>query len=698
MGEPSPWKSSSDQPTQRLDSWKEIAAHFNRDVTTVQRWEKREGMPVHRHQHDRAGSIYAFTAELDAWARGRNVRPENVRDNANVNINDVASPSAVTPASPLGSALPASHTHWRLILPLAALIALLAIAVSFWIKKTEYFWRSPIADARLQTVTDFEGVEQAAAVSRDGHLIAFLSDRDGQTDVWVTQVGSNQFHNLTRGSFPELANPSLRTLGFSPDGSLVTFWSRKPDGSKTGDISIWAVPTLGGQPRPYLAGVAEFAWSPDGSRLAYHTPGPGDPLFVTDGSPQAKAPPIFTAPAGIHAHFPSWSPDNAFIYFVQGSLPDKLDIWRIRPGGGTPERITSHNSRVIYPVLFDRRTLLYLASDPDGAGPWLYSMDVERRIPHRLTSGLDRYTSLAASADGHRLVLATARPKGTLWRLRIPDSASDSPAGSPSEASAPVRISPTTGTGFSPRLGPNYLLYVSATGASESIWKSVNGNATELWSGPDAQVIGGPAIAPDRQRIAFSVRQHGQTFLYVMQSDGTNARIVTDSLDLEGDPAWAPDGRSITSAANDHGVPHLFHVPLDGSPPTVFVKEYSVDPAWSPDGRFLVYSGPDIGTTFPVKAVTADAAAVPVPALTLTRGARHLVFLAASRGLVFLKGEIQHKNLWLVDLETGAERQLTNLTPDFDIRDFDVSPDGREVVLERVQEHSDVVLLDLPQS
>lgn len=55
----------------RLDSWKEIAAHLNRDVTTVQRWEKREGMPVHRHLHDRMGSVYAFISELDAWQRAR---------------------------------------------------------------------------------------------------------------------------------------------------------------------------------------------------------------------------------------------------------------------------------------------------------------------------------------------------------------------------------------------------------------------------------------------------------------------------------------------------------------------------------------------------------------------------------------------------------------------------------------------------
>jgi hypothetical protein len=61
------------------------------------------------------------------------------------------------------------------------------------------------------------------------------------------------------------------------------------------------------------------------------------------------------------------------------------------------------------------------------------------------------------------------------------------------------------------------------------------------------------------------------------------------------------------------------------------------------------------------------------------------------------RGEIQHKNLWLVDLETGVERQLTNLPADFDIRDFDISPDGGEVILERAQERSDVALLDLLQ-
>jgi len=675
MGDPPHATAPAKPPEDRLDSWKEIAAYLNRDVTTVQRWEKRERMPVHRHLHDRIGSVYASRAELDGWSRSRNLTP--------VQEPEASVSATLTPPRP-------GSTRWKPVLSVTAVVIALVVAAIVWMQRTEYFWRSPIADANFQAITDFDGVEQAAAVSRDGHFVAFLSERDGPMDVWVTQVGSGQFHNLTHGSAQELVNPSVRTLGFSPDGAQVTFWVRKQNASNSGDISIWAVPVLGGEPKPYLEGVAEFDWSHDGSRLAYHTPGPGDPLFVSDGSRRADDRPIFTAPAGLHSHFPLWSPDARFIYIVQGFLPDRLDIWRLSSAGGPPERITSHTGRVTHPVLLDRHTLMYLATDPDGSGPWLYTMDVAHRIPHRLSSGPDRYTSLAASADGRRLVVTLARPKRTLWRLRIDDPSAKS--------SAAVAISLTTSTGFSPRQGPDYLLYVSANGASESIWKLANGTSTELWNGKGAQVLGGPSISPDGRCIAFSVRQQGRTLLYAMQADGSSARVVADSLDLQGDPAWAPDGLSITTAVNDNGTPHLCRVPANGGAPIIFVQEYSVDPVWSPDGRFVAYSGPDIGTTFAVKAVTADATPHPLPALTLTRGARRFAFMPGGRrSLVLLQGEIQHKNLWLIDLETGVQRQLTNLPPDFDIRDFDISPDGHEVVMERVQERSDVVMLDLPR-
>lgn len=58
-------------PADRLDSWKEIASFLRRDVRTVQRWEKKEGLPVYRHQHEKLGSVYAYRPELTAWFTGR---------------------------------------------------------------------------------------------------------------------------------------------------------------------------------------------------------------------------------------------------------------------------------------------------------------------------------------------------------------------------------------------------------------------------------------------------------------------------------------------------------------------------------------------------------------------------------------------------------------------------------------------------
>src|SRR6202790_3212345 len=62
------------QQEDRLDSWKKIASYLKRDVSTVQRWERRESMPVHRHLHDKQGSVFAFRSELDAWWESRRAR------------------------------------------------------------------------------------------------------------------------------------------------------------------------------------------------------------------------------------------------------------------------------------------------------------------------------------------------------------------------------------------------------------------------------------------------------------------------------------------------------------------------------------------------------------------------------------------------------------------------------------------------
>ena len=76
MSEPVPIDRRSPPEVDRLESWKEIASYLGREVRTVQGWEKNEGLPIHRHQHARQGSVYAFRSELDAWREARKQSPE----------------------------------------------------------------------------------------------------------------------------------------------------------------------------------------------------------------------------------------------------------------------------------------------------------------------------------------------------------------------------------------------------------------------------------------------------------------------------------------------------------------------------------------------------------------------------------------------------------------------------------------------
>src|ERR1700761_2815193 len=155
MGEPSVGLPPSERPLDdQLDSWKEIASYLKRDVTTVQRWEKREGMPVHRHLHDKIGSVYAFRVELDAWTHSRNLRAaeEEARSDAPL-------------SSPLPQAgLPTSDSsaRWKFVLFFVALASTLAIAVIVWFQR-QHYQRHPKSAEPSQTAIS-GGAQQASAL------------------------------------------------------------------------------------------------------------------------------------------------------------------------------------------------------------------------------------------------------------------------------------------------------------------------------------------------------------------------------------------------------------------------------------------------------------------------------------------------------------------------------------------------------
>jgi Tol biopolymer transport system component len=121
----------------------------------------------------------------------------------------------------------------------------------------------------------------------------------------------------------------------------------------------------------------------------------------------------------------------------------------------------------------------------------------------------------------------------------------------------------------------------------------------------------------------------------------------------------------------------------------------SLLPLWSPDGSFLIYSQSVNGPGYAVRAVMPDGKAQAFPDLWVPRGGDRYRFVPDGSGVVLLLEENGRQNFWLLDLRSGARRQLTDLAQDATIRSFDVSRDGKEIIFDRIRDNADVVLIDL---
>src|SRR3984885_2217447 len=540
---------------------------------------------------------------------------------------------------------------------------------------------NPLEKAHFTRVTDFESVE--AAISPDGRFVAFVSDHDGPFDVWLTQVGSGRLINLTEGKAGPLPGP-LRSVGFSGDGSEI--WV---GGGDVG-MRLRLMPLTGGVPRNFLGEeTVNLAWSPDGERIVYHTFGSGDPMFVADRT-GANARRIFGDRPGIHNHFPTWSPDGRWIYFAHGTPATKeMDLWRIDPAGGKPERLTQRNTDVAYPTPVGNRTVFYVARDEDGSGPWLWAFDLKRRDSRRASVGLEQYTSVEASADGRKLVATISNPAAGLWSVPILNRVAEE---------GDVRPFPVpTERALAPRFSGSSLFYLSSLGTGDGLWRLRDGQVTEVWKGADGAIRETPAVSPDGGRVAIVLRRNGKRQLHVLSSDGAELQPISEGIVPQGTSCWSPDARWIVTGGSDATGPGLFKIPLDGGSPVRLVAGEALNPIWSPDGSLIVYAGTNVRTFAPLLAVRPDGTSVKLPEIILRRLGERVRFLPDGKSLIYMGGLLASQDFWLLDLASTKSRPLARLQNRATMRTFDVTSDGKQIVFDRLRENSQVVMIDLPK-
>jgi Tol biopolymer transport system component len=201
--------------------------------------------------------------------------------------------------------------------------------------------------------------------------------------------------------------------------------------------------------------------------------------------------------------------------------------------------------------------------------------------------------------------------------------------------------------------------------------------------------------------VAIIVRQQGKRRLLMMSADGTNARTLAPSITIQssegrGSADWSPDGSSIVAAGiDDLQGSGLFLIPVDGRTPHRLISGQLVNPVWSPKGDLIVYAGPDVGGRAALLGVKPDGTPVELPDVHTIRGGGHR-FLSDGTGLVYMPRP-PSRDFWLLDLATKKARQLTRLGDHAKVSAFDITPDGKEIVFDRLRDNSHIVLIDLPK-
>jgi Tol biopolymer transport system component len=614
---------------------------------------------------------------------------QRLRDIGDVRIEIDALDEVLPHGSEAGAIAAASGRSSRIPLPWAVAAVLAAGLVVWQGARMTAKPEKPLANATFTPFTNWEGSEEGAEISPNGELVAFLSDREGEFDLWVSQVGTGVFHNLTR-DFPALASSGfiVRKLGFNADSSQIWF---NPGDGKQPMIVAWT----GGKPRPLLpAGTNTPAFSPDGASLVYiDKANRDDPIHLSDTT-GADAKQIF--PGGPLKNVnPVWSPDNQWIYLVRGLEPQdetEMDVWRLRPTGGPMERVTTQHLAINFLAPLDVRRLLYVARAEDRSGPWLWALDVESGVSTRVPSGIDQYKSVSTSRDGRRIVATVANPSASLWRLPLTDRVAEE------SDVRPYALPVPTGFAFAPRFGKDSLFYLSDRGTADGLWKVQDNQASQIRRGVDGAMSEPPAVSRDG-RLAVIVRKEGKRHLSVMSADGTNARTLAASIDIEGAAGqgaadWSPDGTRIVTGGRDANGPGLFIIRVTDGVPTRLIAGTWVNPVWSPRDDLIIYAGRSVIGQVELHAVRPDGTPAQLPHLLVRPGGYR--FLPSGTGLVYAE-RIQSSDFWLLDLATGNRRQLAALGNLGAQRTFDITPDGKSIVFDRSRQNSNIVLIEVPK-
>ena len=532
----------------RFESWKEIAAYLRRDVKTVQRWERREGLPVRRHLHDKQASVFAFKAELDAWRHRRGPQPNGFEDGE---PDSADGPPAETEA---GRTVVESHAEQR---------AIESGALGRRARRLRRFAAAAAGIVLVGAAVAIAALVRGRPIDRPGGAVARFS---------IPPPPDTMFAGNMESPAPAL----------SPDGTRFVFRAAHRE---TGRQLLY-LRSLD-KPDPVAIdgtdGAVEPFWSPDGTHIGFVVDGRLKTINLLTGWVESLADcPNLAGAAWRHSEI---------VFSPEPGSP----LFSVPAGGGTPRPFTTLNApageiRHGYPQVLPDGSVIFFVDHRDAERHGVAAVRKRGDI-HRWVVSSDKMMTFAA--PGH-LVWFQA---GALMALAF-DHRSLSVAG------PAVRLGERIEPDRSGEHGPE----VSASGGHLVFWDPRGTYASQLtWfdrHGTEIGRIGAPgnfpaiSLSPDGRSVAVQ-RTLGVGVppdVWVFDLADAKATRLTASAANDEDPVWAPDSSRLAYAAHrgmrQRAALHTIQVARPREDGLLHADERGVHPTdWSKDGRWIVFQG-----------------------------------------------------------------------------------------------------------
>ena len=560
-----------------LEGWKELATYLGRDVSTAKRWEKSEGLPIRRHQHQARATVYAYPSELDAWREKR--KPG---------------------AGPL--------TGWLGLWPVRALAATATLVLALLTAASgPILTPARAADGPEGMITRqvWAGpeVELLGSVSPDGRYLSSVDwNTGGNLSIRDIATGENRF--LT-GKTDWLSSSEYAWVSiFSPDSERVAYtWFSMEKFPETGHLTyeLRIINRDGtGMRRLYrnqeTAYLQPHAWTPDGAQVLVLLQNRDNTYQIALVSAEDGSAQVLKTFDWRHPRNMSLSPDGkSIVYdFPPSENSPQRDIYLLAADGSREATLVKHGANDLYPIWTPAGDEILFNSDRTGQpGLWKLPVRGDGRAgaPSIVKPNIGQSRPLGFTPDG-AFYYGLSIGQSDVYVATLEPNASNffSPP-------LPV-VESYVGSNSRPDWSPDgeYLSYVSQRGPAVRgatsrvlVIRSLRtGEERELRPGIDiSNRISVPRWSPDsRSLVTLGRNRKGRFDIYQIDAETGAHKMLVPSPARGGFPVGLPDAKSLIVARGHEGIISLIVRNIEtGSERTLYRSRHIHAWALSPDSR-----------------------------------------------------------------------------------------------------------------